>query len=137
MAATGPRKWTVNSEVLERIAGRFEPVPPNGLGLPEDPDTIQLRIGTLAAGTNWAEISELLGVPEAKGDPEGINVAFPAIQEAVRRRHDLARRLMIRVWEEPGLSDRLMDRVRPGSLRRVRSDWLVWGEGAGRWREEP
>lgn len=140
MTGTAPEGAALRGDVLERIVVRFAPVPPNGIDLPAGADVVQLRIGTLAAETSWPEISELVGVANAKGDLSAITVAFPAIQAAVRERHGLTRRLMVRVWAEAGLGERLMERFRPGGLRDSRREWLVWGDRGdrgGRWREEP
>jgi hypothetical protein len=135
VAGTQPKNIPVRSEVLDRIAARFTPMPANGIDPPHGRDTIQLRIGTLVADTSWTEIAELTGVSDAHGDPDIVVAVFPAIQEAVRRHHGLTKRLMIRIWEEPTFSDRITNRLRPGSLQRRGREWLVWG--AGHWHEEP
>lgn len=128
---------SVDSEVLESITARFAPMPPDGIAPPDLADMIQLRIGTLVAETSWPEISALTGVQNANGDQRAITMAFSAIEAAARERHNLTRRIMIRVHVPPGFGDRLAERLRPGNLRRGRSTWLVWGERGERWTEEP
>jgi hypothetical protein len=137
MTGNPPRDLADRTTVLERITARFVQMPPNGIDPPSDEDTIQLRIGTLFAETSWPEISELVGVPSARGDTDAVAAAVPEIQEAARRRHGLTRRLMIRVWARPELGERIMNRLRPGSHRDGQRAWLVWGERGGWWREEP
>ena len=137
MAGTVPGDITLVDEVLGRIVGRFTMMAPNGIEPPSTRETIQMRIGTLVAESTWAEIAELTGVPDPRKDTDAVGAAFPAIQAAIRGRHDLTKRLMIRVWTETGLTDRLVDRLRPGSLHRGQSEWLVWGTNAERWTEEP
>lgn len=137
MTSAAPRDVVPRGEVLERIVARLAPMNPDGIDPPRGEDTVQLRIGTLVAETSWPELSELTGVPNARGDTAAVVVAFPAIERAARQRHGLTRRLMIRVWEEPDFGDRLMERLRPGAGRRARSEWLVWGDRGGRWSEEP
>lgn len=127
----------LHPQILARITSRFAPLPPNGFTLPEDRNTIQLRIGTLGAETTWAEISELTGLSDPQGSPETLTTVFPAIESSIQQQYDLTKRLMVRIYEEPGFGDRLVERLRPGSLRNSQSEWLVWGERAERWREEP
>jgi hypothetical protein len=137
MAGTMPGGIALVDEVLGRIVDRFTAMAPNGIEPPSTRETIQMRIGTLVAEATWAEIAELTGVPDPRKDTAAVGAAFPAIQAGVRGRHVLTKRLMIRVWTETGLADRLVDRLRPGSLLRSQSEWLVWGENADRWTEEP
>ena len=137
MAGGTPGRVALVREVLARIVDRFAAMPPNGIDPPATGEAIQLRIGTLVAATTWAEIAELTGVPDVQGEVAVIEVAFAAVEAAVRDRHALTRRLMVRIRTEPDLVERLVDRLRPGGRRRGRGEWIVLGPGAERWTEEP